>query len=75
MKILRLTASSSVAASITRSASPSAAMSVTPRMRFSAVCISASVMMPRETWRVMLRSMVERALSSASFFTSLMATS
>ena len=49
MKILRLTASSSVAASITRSASPSAATSVAPRMRFRAVCISESVMMPRET--------------------------
>ena len=41
------------------------------RMRFSAACISASVMMPRETWRAMLRSMVERALSIASFLTSL----
>ena len=33
------------------------------RMRFSAACISASVMRPRDTWRAMLRSMVARALS------------
>ena len=44
-------------------------------MCFSAWFICASVMMPRETWRVMLRSMVERALSTASFFRSYMATS
>ena len=44
-------------------------------MRFSAACMSASVMTPRDTWRAMLRSMVARALSTASFFTSFMATS
>ena len=75
MKILRLIASSSVAASMTRSASPTACRSDATWMRFRAACISASVMMPRETWRAMLRSMVERALSTASFFRSLRATS
>ena len=44
-------------------------------MRFRAACISASVMMPRDTWRAMLRSMVARALSTASFFMSLRETS
>ena len=62
-KILRLTSSFSVAASITRSqsASPSSVSAV--EMRLSADALSSSVMRLRATWRAMLPLMV----ASASF--------
>ena len=65
-KMARLTSSSSVAASITRSHSPNSAMSPIGAMRSSAALRSSSVMIPLFTWRAMLPLMVASAFSRLS---------
>ena len=74
-KILFLTASFSVAASITRSHRPNCAGSVALEIRASAAALSPAEILSRLTWRSRLRSISDSAFSTACGFTSWITTS
>ena len=74
-RISFLTASSSVAASITRSTLAAASSSTDCVIRASAATRSASSTLPRATWRRMLRSIPARAASRRSWAMSMSVTS